>query len=82
MPIAASPRRREATDRLDSLTGADTVIFYDADYNVAMDRQAMDRAHRIGQTREGGYLAAFSMSVMLIQGLHSQHLSSGHIACE
>ncbi len=35
-----------------NLTGADTVIFYDADYNVAMDRQAMDRAHRIGQTRE------------------------------
>ncbi|KAK2197699.1 bifunctional P-loop containing nucleoside triphosphate hydrolase/Helicase superfamily 1-2 [Babesia duncani] len=35
-----------------SLTGADSVIFYDTDWNPAMDRQAMDRCHRIGQTRE------------------------------
>ncbi|KAK1935917.1 snf2-related chromatin remodeling factor SRCAP [Babesia divergens] len=35
-----------------TLTGADTVIFYDTDWNPAMDRQAMDRCHRIGQTRE------------------------------
>ena len=34
-----------------NLTGADTVIFYDHDWNPANDRQAMDRAHRIGQTR-------------------------------
>ena len=26
-----------------NLTGADTVIFYDTDWNPAMDRQAMDR---------------------------------------
>ena len=32
--------------------GADTVIFYDTDWNPAMDRQARDRCHRIGQTRE------------------------------
>jgi hypothetical protein len=31
---------------------ADTVIFYDSDWNPAMDAQAQDRAHRIGQTRE------------------------------
>ena len=35
-----------------NLTGADTVIFYDSDWNPAMDRQAMDRAHRIGQKRD------------------------------
>ena len=35
-----------------NLTGADTVIFYDTDWNPAMDAQAQDRAHRIGQTRD------------------------------
>jgi len=34
-----------------NLTGADTVIFYDHDWNPANDNQAMDRAYRIGQTR-------------------------------
>jgi len=34
-----------------NLTGADTVIFYDSDWNPAMDAQAQDRAHRIGQTK-------------------------------
>ncbi|CAG9318020.1 unnamed protein product [Blepharisma stoltei] len=34
-----------------NLTGADTVIFYDTDWNPAMDKQAQDRCHRIGQTR-------------------------------
>eukprot|EP00917_Polyrhabdina_sp_WS-2016_P004190 GHVP01009584.1.p1 GENE.GHVP01009584.1~~GHVP01009584.1.p1 ORF type:complete len:465 (-),score=99.24 GHVP01009584.1:150-1544(-) len=34
-----------------NVTGADVVIFYDSDWNPAMDRQAMDRCHRIGQTR-------------------------------
>ncbi|KAK0702543.1 SNF2 family N-terminal domain-containing protein [Apiosordaria backusii] len=35
-----------------NLTGADTVIFYDQDWNPAMDKQCQDRAHRIGQTRD------------------------------
>lgn len=35
-----------------NLTGADTVVFYDSDWNPAMDAQAQDRCHRIGQTRE------------------------------
>lgn len=34
-----------------TLTAADTVIFYDNDWNPTMDAQATDRAHRIGQTK-------------------------------
>ncbi|CDF39449.1 unnamed protein product [Chondrus crispus] len=34
-----------------NLTGADAVVFYDTDYNPAVDNQAQDRAHRIGQTK-------------------------------
>lgn len=31
------------------MTAANTVIFYDNDWNPTMDAQATDRAHRIGQ---------------------------------
>jgi SNF2 family DNA or RNA helicase len=34
-----------------NLTGADTVVFYDHDWNPANDLQAQDRAYRIGQTK-------------------------------
>ena len=34
-----------------NLTGADKVIFLEPDWNPYVDLQAMDRAHRIGQTR-------------------------------
>ena len=34
-----------------NLTGADTVIFYDHDWNPANDQQAQDRAYRIGQQK-------------------------------
>ncbi|KAJ9125341.1 hypothetical protein QFC22_000301 [Naganishia vaughanmartiniae] len=34
-----------------TLTGADTVIFMDHDWNPMKDAQAMDRAHRIGQKK-------------------------------
>ena len=34
-----------------NLTGADTVIFYDSWWNPAVEEQAADRAHRIGQTQ-------------------------------
>ncbi|KAG1729304.1 SNF2 family N-terminal domain-containing protein [Suillus paluster] len=34
-----------------NLTAADTVIFYDQDWNPQIDIQAQDRAHRIGQTK-------------------------------
>ncbi|KAL1691779.1 SNF2 family N-terminal domain-containing protein [Schizophyllum commune] len=35
-----------------NLTGADTVVFYDSDFNPQMDRQCEDRSHRIGQIRD------------------------------
>ena len=34
-----------------TLTSADTVVLYDSDFNPQADLQAMDRVHRIGQTR-------------------------------
>ncbi|CAG9467770.1 unnamed protein product [Pedinophyceae sp. YPF-701] len=34
-----------------NLTGADTVILHDVDFNPQADRQAEDRAHRLGQER-------------------------------
>lgn len=35
-----------------NLTTADTVIFYDSDWNPTIDSQAMDRAHRLGQLKQ------------------------------
>jgi SNF2 family DNA or RNA helicase len=35
-----------------NLTGADTVILYDIWWNPAVEEQAADRAHRIGQTKD------------------------------
>lgn len=34
-----------------NLTGADTVILHDVDFNPQIDKQAEDRCHRLGQTR-------------------------------
>ena len=34
-----------------NLQTADTVVLYDSDWNPQVDLQAMDRAHRIGQTK-------------------------------
>ncbi|EEC00198.1 helicase, putative, partial [Ixodes scapularis] len=34
-----------------NLTGGDTVVLFDSDWNPQCDLQAMDRCHRIGQTR-------------------------------
>ena len=34
-----------------NLTGADTVILHDVDFNPQIDRQAEDRCHRLGQSK-------------------------------
>lgn len=50
-----------------NLTAADTVIFYESDWNPTLDLQAMDRAHRLGQTKDVSSIfpATCSMEVML-----------------
>ena len=35
-----------------NLTSANNIIFYDTDWNPAMDKQAQDRCHRIGQLKQ------------------------------
>jgi hypothetical protein len=40
------------------LTAADTVIFYESDWNPTLDLQAMDRAHRLGQTKDVSFFIA------------------------
>jgi Helicase conserved C-terminal domain len=42
---------RAQGDHLANLTAADTVIHYDPWWNPAVEHQATDRAHRIGQTK-------------------------------
>jgi SWI/SNF-related matrix-associated actin-dependent regulator 1 of chromatin subfamily A len=49
-----------------NLTGADTVVIHDMDFNPQIDRQAEDRCHRIGQTKPVTiyrYLSIFSLSI-------------------
>ncbi|XP_042479778.1 chromatin-remodeling ATPase INO80-like [Macadamia integrifolia] len=43
-----------------NLTAADTVIFYESDCNPTLDLQAMDRAHRLGQSKEVAMFKATS----------------------
>ena len=50
-----------------NLTGADTVVIHDMDFNPQIDRQAEDRCHRIGQTK----------SVTIYRYLHSNPLERG-----
>jgi hypothetical protein len=61
-----------------NLTGADTVIFYDSDWNPAMDAQAQDRAHRIGQTRDVHIYRLVSESTVeeniLVKAKQKRHL--------
>ncbi|KAG5477080.1 hypothetical protein LSCM1_05421 [Leishmania martiniquensis] len=51
-----------------TLTGADTVILFDAHFNPQLDRQAADRAHRIGQIR------AVHVYRLCLQGTVEEHI--------
>ena len=69
-----------------NLTGADTVIFYDSDWNPTMDAQAQDRCHRIGQTRDvhiyrwGNSLALRSLAFASLQcSIFQTRYKSGYI---
>lgn len=50
-----------------NLTGADTVVFYDSDWNPTMDAQAQDRCHRIGQTRDVHIYRLAELTVPLVK---------------
>jgi TATA-binding protein-associated factor len=47
-----------------NLTGADTVIFMEHDWNPMKDLQAIDRAHRIGQTKTVTVYRLISMGTL------------------
>ena len=49
-----------------NLTAADTVIFYESDWNPTLDLQAMDRAHRLGQTKDVSTSDYFSFDEKLL----------------
>lgn len=53
-----------------NLVGADTVIFYDTDWNPTVDAQAQDRAHRIGQLKEVNIYRLVSQSTVEENILH------------
>lgn len=63
-----------------NLIGADTVIFYDTDWNPAMDKQAQDRCHRIGQTRDVHIyrlISAFTIEENILKkALQKRHLDN------
>ncbi|XP_055328559.1 helicase domino-like isoform X2 [Paramacrobiotus metropolitanus] len=67
-----------------NLTGADTVIFYDSDWNPTMDAQAQDRCHRIGQTRDVHIYRLISQSTVEenIFNKANQKRLLGHMAIE
>ena len=64
-----------------NLTGADTVIFVEHDWNPMKDLQAMDRAHRIGQKKvvnvyrwlQAALLDYNIQEVHLLQVDHEEH---------
>lgn len=49
-----------------NLTAADTVIFYENDWNPTLDQQAMDRAHRLGQTKDVSFLFLIPLTSLCI----------------
>ena len=54
-----------------NLTGADTVIFVEHDWNPMKDLQAMDRAHRIGQKKVVNvyryvFIGYFSLTLLIL----------------
>ena len=53
-----------------NLTAADTVIFYESDWNPTLDLQAMDRAHRLGQTKDVSFLLDPLFSLLLKGNVH------------
>jgi SNF2 family DNA or RNA helicase len=57
-----------------TLTGADRVIVFDPSWNPAEDRQAVDRAYRIGQKRDV-VVYRFIMAGSLEQEMYKKEVS-------
>lgn len=57
-----------------NLTGADTVIIHDMDFNPQIDRQAEDRCHRIGQTKPVTIYRCLFCSFLLSSCSHIFHI--------
>jgi len=53
-----------------NLTAADTVIFYDSDWNPKVDEQAQDRVHRIGQIRPVAIYRLISAGTAIERRMH------------
>lgn len=55
-----------------NLTAADTVIFYESDWNPTLDLQAMDRAHRLGQTKDVSFfeLIIYALVFCFLHGIN------------
>jgi hypothetical protein len=53
-----------------NLTAADTVIFYEIDWNPTQDQQAMDRTHRLGQTKEVYEISVYAFIMSVGKFLH------------
>ena len=62
-----------------NLTGADVVIFVDHDWNPMKDLQAMDRAHRLGQTRTVNVYRLIMKETLEEKIMHLQRFKT-HIA--
>lgn len=59
-----------------NLTSADTVVFLEHDWNPMKDLQAMDRAHRIGQTRT---VNVYRLLMQVRNALGVQHEQRPHV---
>lgn len=62
-----------------NLTAADTVIFYESDWNPTLDLQAMDRAHRLGQTRDVSSISLPQQIFLNFAALHIWNCGSSSL---
>lgn len=66
-----------------NLTGADTIIFVEHDWNPMKDLQAMDRAHRIGQKKVVNVYRLITRSTLeeKIMGFVDKMKQMNHVLC-
>lgn len=62
-----------------NLTEADTVIFYDSDWNPQVDLQAQDRAHRIGQKRKVSIIRLCTQTPSIEERMISRAIQKRHL---